>query len=163
MGKKIAIGIGNYLMQDDGIGPKVMEQICLRELDQDFEAEDIATDALRLFRHFNDETEKIVIVDSAFMGQEPGTVMVFSPDQIQTRNKYQPISTHEGDILNLINLGKMLNLPIPKIKIVAVEPEQVDAGDELSARLKGKMDEVIQEVIRELSCQESVGEKKKIG
>jgi len=151
MGKKVAIGIGNYLMQDDGIGPKVIEQICLRKLDQDFEAEDIATDGLRLFRHFNYETEKIVIVDSAFMGQEPGAVMVFSPDQIQTQRKCQPISTHEGDILNLINLGKMLHLPIPKIKIVAVEPEQIDIGDELSARLKSKMDEVIQHVVQELS------------
>ena len=161
MGKKVAIGIGNYLMQDDGIGPKVIEQICLRKLDQDFEAEDIAMDGLRLFRHFNYETEKIVIVDSAFMGQKPGAVMVFSPDQIQTRiqtqthtqtlRKCQPISTHEGDILNLINLGKMLHLPIPKIKIVAVEPEQIDIGDELSARLKSKIDEVIQHVVQELS------------
>ncbi len=151
MGKKVAIGIGNYLMQDDGIGPKVIEQICLRKLDQDFEAEDIATDGLRLFRHFNYETEKIVIIDSAFMGQKPGAVMVFSPDQIQTTKTCQPISTHEGDILNLINLGKMLHLPIPKIKIVAVEPEQVDTGDELSTRLKGKMDELIQHVVQELS------------
>jgi hydrogenase maturation protease len=153
MGKKVAIGMGNYLMQDDGIGPKVIEQICLRKLDQDFEAEDIATDGLRLFRHFNYETEKIVIVDSAFMGQEPGAVMVFSPDQIQTKTqrKCQPISTHEGDILNLINLGKMLQLPIPKIKIVAVEPEQIEIGDELSARLKSKMEEVIQQVVQELS------------
>ena len=152
MGKKVAIGIGNYLMQDDGIGPKVIEQICLRKLDLDFEAEDIATDGLRLFRHFNYETEKIVIVDSAFMGKEPGEVMVFSPDQVQTHlRKCQPISTHEGDILNLINLGKMLQLPIPKIKIVAVEPEQIEIGDELSARLKSKMDEVIQHVVQELS------------
>ncbi|MCL6583704.1 MAG: hydrogenase maturation protease [bacterium] len=153
MGKKIAIGIGNYLMQDDGVGPKVIEQICLRELDQDFEAEDISTDGLRLFRHFNYETEKIVIIDSAFMGQEPGTVMVFSPDQLQTQKKNcQPISTHEGDILNLINLGKMLNLPIPEIKIVAVEPQKVDPGDELSPCLKEKMDEVIRQVVQELSC-----------
>ncbi|MEW5804462.1 MAG: hydrogenase maturation protease [bacterium] len=153
MGKKIAIGMGNYLMQDDGIGPKVIEQICLRELDQNFETEDIATDGLRLFKHFNNETEKIVIIDSAYMGQEPGTVIVFSPDQVQTAKTNQPISTHEGDILNLINLGKMLNLPIPEIRIVAIEPDQVDAGDELSIRLRGKVDEVIQHVIRELSCQ----------
>ncbi len=147
MGKKVVIGIGNYLRQDDGLGPKVVEQMSLRELDKNLEIEDIATDGLRLLKHFNYETEKIVIIDSAFMGQKPGTIMIFSPSDVETQKTDHIISSHEGDILNLINLGQTLKLPIPEIKIVAVEPSQMDFGLELSEHLRHRIDDIIQQVI----------------
>jgi len=151
MGRKVAIGIGNYLRRDDGIGPKVIEQISLRELNKNFEIEDIATDGLRLFKYFHQAVEKIVIIDSAFMGRKPGTVMVFSPDQVLTRKTFQHISLHEGDLLNLINLARKLCLPIPEIKIIAIEPDQVNEGIMLSDCIQSKVDEVINHILHELS------------
>ena len=151
MGKKVAIGIGNYFQQDDGIGPRVIEEIGLRNLNIGFDIEDIATDGLKLFKHFTPETEKIVIIDSAYMGQKPGTIMLFSPHAVSSHKTMTKISSHEGDVLNLINLGKKLNLTIPEIKILAIEPDQVGEGNILSSRLEKKIDKLIELVMEEMT------------
>ena len=146
MGKKIAVGMGNHLTKKNGIGPKIIEQICLRKLNKDFETEDIATNGLRLFKYFNLETEKIVIIDSALRKKKSHKVLTFSPNQSLNQKTHRHMSVHEEDILKIINLGKKLLYPIPEIKIVVVEPEQ--AGYTYT---HNKMDEVIKQIMKELS------------
>lgn len=144
MGKKIAVGMGNHLIKNDEVRRRIIEQ--MQKLNKDFETEGIAENGLRLFKYFNLETEKIVIIDSAIKRKKTAKVMVYSPDQVLAQKTRRHISTHEIDILKTINLGKKLLFPIPEIKIVVVEPDQAD-----NAYTQNKMEEVIKQIIEELS------------
>jgi len=148
MGKKIAVGMGEHLLKDNGIRPKIMEQICLRKMNKHFEFEDIPTNGLHLFKYFNLETEKIVVIDSAAKSEKFGPVPAFSPDQVLPQPPPRHMSAHEGDILKIIELGKKLLYPIPEIKIVVLEPDQ--AGDTY-INTQHKTDKVIDQIIKELS------------
>ena len=54
---------------------------------------DGATDALGLIDHF-DDTEHIIIVDAAQMGEVPGTVRVFSNDEVKLNIKMDHLTVH---------------------------------------------------------------------
>ena len=140
MGKKIAVGIGEHLLKDYGIS--------LRELNKDFECEDIPANGLHLFKYFNLETEKIVVIDSAVKNEKPDQGPNFSQKQTLPQKSHRHMSAHEKDILKIIDLGKKLLYPIPEIKIVVLEPDQKGSG---RAHTQLKKNKIIKQIIKELS------------
>jgi len=136
------IGIGNYWMHDDSIGLRIIEYIAendlLKEFDQ-VEAIDLSANVLNLFSYLNETTQKILIVDSAKMGKSPGEYVFFSPDDVVTEKKLQNFSTHEGDILKVLQLAKDTHYKIPEIEFMGIEPEVIKSDNGLSEILKVKI------------------------
>ena len=136
---KYIIGLGNYAKNDDGIGLRIIEYIVENNLDNGFDAIEIGNDGISLLTYFNDSTEKILIVDCALMGKTPGDYLVFPYDSIETKKEVGHISTHEGDIVKLVELGVELEYPIPEIMILAIEPESLEMDMKLSECLESKI------------------------
>ena len=130
--QKYVIGLGNYARNDDGIGLRVVEYIVDNNLDDGFQAIEIGNDGMSLLTYFNESTEKILIVDCALMGKTPGEFLVFPYDDITTKKEVGNISTHEGDIIKLVELGVELEYPIPEILILAIEPDSLEMDMALS-------------------------------
>jgi hydrogenase maturation protease len=84
---KYILGLGNYAKNDDGIGLRIIEYIVDNNLDDGFEAVEIGNDGLNLLTYFNESTEKILIVDCALMGKEPGDSLVFNYEDIKTKKE----------------------------------------------------------------------------
>ena len=103
-----------------------------------------------LLTYFNDDTEKIVVVDAAKMGKNPGDYLIFSPENVNTKKVVPHISTHEGDILKLINMAKELKLSIPKIKILAIQPKSMAPEMGLSDVLQSRFMEYVDMAIKEV-------------
>lgn len=148
--KRYILGCGNYTKNDDGIGIRIIEYIVENRLDNGFEAVEIGNDGMRLLTYFSEDTGKILIVDCALMGKPPGEYEIISPDNISSVKMLENISTHEGDILTLIELGKKLEYPIPEIKILAIQPENMEMEMSLSDRLKNQLSEYTKAAIREI-------------
>ena len=100
------VGVGGYLAGDDGVGPRVVDYVLENGLDQDLEAIDLSTDAVSLVAYLDDDTEAVLVVDAAHLGLAPGDFRVFSPEQVETRKELGGLTTHEGDVLKVLELAR---------------------------------------------------------
>ena len=82
------------------------------------------------------------------MGKTPGDYLVFPYDNIKTKKKVGNISTHEGDIVKLVELAKELEYPIPEIYILAIEPESLEMDMILSDCLESKLENYVDAAIK---------------
>lgn len=129
---RIIFGLGNYAKDDDGIGLRIIEHIVDNDLDDGFAAIELGNDGMHILNYFNEDVEKILIVDCALIDKKPGEYMIFSFDDVETKKQVGNISTHEGDIIKLVSLGKELNYPIPEIRILAIQPDSLEMEMTLS-------------------------------
>ena len=65
-------------------------------------------------------TTMVLVADAVRHGAQPGDVTVFRPEDVVSHKIHGGISTHEGDILKLIDLAKQIDQPIPPIRILAI-------------------------------------------
>ena len=134
------IGIGNYSMADDGIGLRIVEQISQRGLDRGFEAVAIASDGMRLLFYLKEGTEKIVLLDAVDMGLAAGEYRLFQPKEVKTTKDMTRLTTHEGDVLKVLEFAGNLGYPIPPITILGIQPGNLEPGMELSPVLQERFD-----------------------
>ncbi|MDO8848879.1 MAG: hydrogenase maturation protease [Coriobacteriia bacterium] len=137
------VGIGNYNGLDDSIGLRIVEAIAEAGLDRGFQAIELGGNLLDLLHYLGEDTERVLIVDSARMGMAPGEYALFQPDQVATRKGSAGFSTHEGDLLKVLELGTALGKPLPPVTILGIEPAEIETGFGLSEALAGRMDEYV--------------------
>jgi hydrogenase maturation protease len=144
----LVVGLGNDLMADEGIGPAVVRRVAER-VPAGAEVVDAGT-RLMAALHAMAGRRKVVFVDCAFMGQAPGTLRRFGPDEVQTRKVATGPSLHEGDLLTVLRLSKELGECPPEVVIFGIEPERVGPGMELSPALARRLGEYVRNVEAEL-------------
>jgi hydrogenase maturation protease len=137
------IGIGNYGAFDDSIGLRVAEAISERGLDRDFAAIELGGNLLDLLHYLGEETERVLIVDTARMGVAPGEFAFFEPEQVESRRDLAGFSTHEGDVMKVLALGASLGQPLAPITIMGIEPARIAEEIGLSAPLAARLEEYV--------------------
>jgi hydrogenase maturation protease len=129
------VGVGSYMAGDDAVGPRVVEHVVANGLDRGFEAVDLSSDALSLVAYLNDDTEAVLVVDAAHLGLAPGDFRFFTPDEVETRKELTGLTTHEGDVLNVLAMAREAGYAIPRLAIMGIEPSETAPGASLSSRL----------------------------
>ncbi|MHC4713682.1 MAG: hydrogenase maturation protease [Planctomycetota bacterium] len=153
--KLVAIlGIGNTLYGDDGFdtlygddgfGPRVARQLAETPLPAGVDVIDAGAIGIDLLDYLTGY-DRVIIIDAAEMGLEPGTIRTFAPDQVRSLEKGTPLSLHSTDILGVIELAKALGKPVAEIHVVAVQPEFVGPGEHLSEEVKQAVEPAVREV-----------------
>lgn len=133
------VGAGNYLAGDDAVGPRVIEHVVACGLDRGFVAVDLSTDALSLIAYLNVDTEAVLVVDAAHLGLAPGDFRIFSPDEVETQKELSGLTTHEGDVLKVVELARGAGYPIPPLAVMGIEPCEIGVGMTLSGRLEERL------------------------
>ena len=151
MCKRYIFGFGNYAKNDDGIGLRVVEHIASNNSETDFETIEIGNDGMTLLTYFRDDTAKMLIIDCALIGKKAGEFIIFAPDDVITKKNVANVSTHEGDVLKLIDLAVRLNYPIPEIKIMAIQPDSLEMESTLSDVLKENFATYVDRAIEEIN------------
>ena len=105
--------------------------------------------------HLIAERKKVIIIDCAYMNKTPGTMIRFSPDDVESVKKLMHYSLHEIDILKVIELARRLNQCPEDIVILGVEPEKIELKDGLNPALVKNIDGYL-ETVRSLLQPESV-------
>ncbi len=141
------IGIGNYSGYDDSIGLRIIETIAEAGLDRDFTAIELGGNLLDLLHYLDEDVECVLVVDSARMGRAPGEYVFFTPETATTRKQLAGISTHEGDLLKVLELAAALGRPLPPITVMGIEAETIAAGIGLSETLRDRLDEYVAAVV----------------
>ena len=147
--KTAIIGMGNPLMSDEGIGVRVVARLQGTALSEAADVLDLGTSGISVLHEFEGR-EKVIFVDCAMMGLEPGTIRRFTPDDVETRKVQTGVSLHEGDLLSTIALARRLGTCPEQIVIFGIQPKTVEFGEHLSPELAERLDDYTAEIRAEL-------------
>jgi hydrogenase maturation protease len=144
--RKLVLGIGNDILTDDGIGPKIVRDL---ENGRDSELIDFKTsslgglDILDLIAGY----ESVVLVDAIKTRDGvPGDVYLFKPEDFEETLHLSNL--HDVNFLTALELGKRLGMDVPrKLWIIAVEIiEDLVFSDRLTDPLEKRYPSIISEV-----------------
>jgi hydrogenase maturation protease len=141
MTEVVVIGLGSPLFSDEGVGIHLIRE---------FEREathypniaffDLGTNGMSVL-HAISGRRKAIIIDCAFMEELPGTIRRFIPTEVASHKVLAGISLHEGDLLQILELGRTIEEYAEEVIIFGIQPEQLTPGEELSLTLKGRLAE----------------------
>lgn len=144
------LGIGNILLQDEGFGVRVVEELHRRySFPDNVQVLDGGTLGMELLR-FVDGTSKLLVIDAIGGGQAPGTFYRFAGDEV---NMYfqEKVSMHELGIKDVLITLELLDKRVNEVVIIGVEPQTLELGLELTATVAGMVDETVAAVIDQLA------------
>jgi len=137
------VGIGNTLLGDDGVGPRVIDMLAPHLADNpDVALVDGGTLGFALTGWLED-ADCLIVVDAAKHGREPGELAVFEDEAMDAFVCRRGRSVHEvglADALDMARLGG--RLPARRI-LIGIEPETVDWGDQLSAPVAAAAEQAV--------------------
>jgi hydrogenase maturation protease len=122
----LVAGLGNELLQDDGVGVHLVRELALNPI-PGVKAVEVGTAVLQ----FLDELEwadTIVAVDAMKAGSKPGSIYLAQrEDLMENRGE---VSLHD---LSLLAVVRFLPAEVaPKVVILGIEPAVIDYGTELT-------------------------------
>ena len=121
-GGTAVIGVGNDLMGDDGIGPHIVGLLKGRgELPPEVDVFDEGRGGMRLLHHIKGY-DRLVMIDAADIGKDPGDYIVFRPEEVESRKVLSRVSVHEWDLMKVIELSRMMGECPSDVRIIAVQP-----------------------------------------
>lgn len=150
LARVVAIGLGNILMSDEGIGVRLVRALAARPgqlAAVDFL--DLGCGGLAII-HALRGRQSAVIVDCANMNAPPGSIRRFVPDQAISMKNNPGFSQHEGDLLDILSLTRQLADPPVNVIIYGIQPASLELADKLSTVLAGRFDEYLQLIKEEL-------------
>jgi len=139
--KTLIVGLGNVLLKDDGVGVHAVRELG-KVLPRGILAVEVGTavlDALHLFEW----ADRIIGIDAMQAGGTPGTIYSFGVDDVDDQGV--KASLHE---MGLIASLRFMKGPRPPIYMLAVEPESMDCGMELSATVQQAVPRLVAEARR---------------
>ncbi len=151
----VVIGMGNPLLSDEGIGVYLLEQLEKRYDCTGLELRDLGTSGMSVL-HALAHKKKAVIIDCAFMGEEPGTIKRFNKAEVRSLKLVHGLSLHEGDLLSTLVLSESLGECPPQVVLFGIEPVCLVLGEGLSPVLLRRTDRYLSLLARELELKERV-------
>lgn len=153
--KILVLGLGNILLGDEGIGVHVAQELQSKRLPYDVEVIDGGTAGLDVLL-LAQGVEKLVVIDALRAGKEAGTIYK-AQFKIEECDKLErifssgnKISLHQAGLIDALAAVRKMDYAPKEIVVIGVEPETMDCGLELSDKLKHKLAEVIDTVLREI-------------
>jgi len=146
----VVLGLGNPLMGDEGIGVYLVEELAKSAAQYpSVDFIDAGTGGLAVL-HYIEGRRKAVIIDCAFMDEEPGVIRRFTPEEVRTRKVLAHQSLHEVDLMRTLDLARQLGQAPDEVVLFGVQPEQIEFGRGLSPTLAAKTNEYISSILHEL-------------
>ena len=143
----LVIGLGNPLMGDDGIGPRIVEELRGNpRLPECAEVMDGGTDLLQCASQIEGRS-RVVLIDAIHDGSEPGTVSVFDESFAGLDE-----SQHHAHGLSAVEAVGLLKLiaPVP-FRLIGISIASAGVDRELSPTLRAAMPTILERVVRELA------------
>lgn len=139
----VVVGVGSVVRTDDGIGPRVIEKLQEHELPKSVDLRSGDISGLDLLKYLPGY-KRVIIIDAADMKEPPGSIKVFSLDQIKLSSFSNVQSTHGMALLETLTLADQLDDITDEIYIIGIQPVTVSHGLALSPLLKSKIPCIIE-------------------
>ena len=148
--KIVVLGMGNMLLKDEGIGVHIAQALQGKPSSGNINLEVIDGGTLPDMPPLSlDGVDKLIIIDAVRGGSKPGTIYRFRPEDIKLDNG-TVISVHQVSLLENLWLMEQFGQKPENIVIIGVEPEDMNCGLELSAKLQQRLPRILEVVLGEV-------------
>ncbi|AHE98007.1 peptidase M52 [Thioalkalivibrio paradoxus ARh 1] len=126
----MVLGLGNILLTDEGAGVHVVNRLAQEHAARDdIEFMDGGTLSFTLAGAIV-ATDSLIVVDTAALGAEPGTIRVFEGDAMDHFVTTGPRSSvHEVSLSDLLAVTALEGLLPRRRALVGIQPLEMDWGD----------------------------------
>jgi hydrogenase maturation protease len=143
------LGIGNILLQDDGVGVHAVKRLIDKyEFPDGVELIDGGTKGLDLLPLFEGR-DKILIIDAANFKKEPGTIDIIEGDKIPTFLSSK-LSVHQIGLPDTLFAAKLMDISPAEMCLIGIQPASMNAGTELSDIINSRMNLLLKKVLQKL-------------
>lgn len=140
------LGVGNILMQDEGFGVRVVEELlCQYSFPENVQVLDGGTLGMELLR-FLIGTDRLILIDAVSGGLPPGSFYQFNHDEVKAYFK-EKVSMHELGIQDVLGVMEVLEKPAKEIRIVGVQPLAIDVGLEMTPIVAQNLESTVKKVV----------------
>jgi hydrogenase maturation protease len=146
----LVIGLGNPLRGDDGVGPRLVEELTRRGLPPGVTALDAGTGGLDLLPVL-EGWQRVVLVDAADVGREPGQFVRFTPEQVRLAQTTDHLSLHNAGLGEILALANALRRTLPHMVVFGVQPAEVGWREGLSPAVETALPALADAVLEELA------------
>lgn len=153
----LILGLGNPLRGDDGIGPRVVEEVTRRGLPEGVSGLDGGVGGFDLLSVL-EGWERVVVVDAADVGREPGQFVRFTPEQVCFVETTGSHSLHHAGLGEVLALANALGQALPEMTVFGVQPARVDWGQGLSPAVEAAIPALADAVLEESTGSSPEGE-----
>lgn len=161
--KVLVMGVGNALLQDDGVGVRVVEALAQRSQLQSpntqaqIELVDAGTIGLALLPQL-ESADALVVVDASELNAPPGSLRVFRGHEIEALLSSRRRSVHEVALLDLLAAASLRGRCPSRRALVAIQPGCTDWGLEPTPEVAASIPQACQRVLDlvEVWCMEDV-------
>lgn len=146
----LVLGVGNILLQDEGLGVRAVEALAERrdELPEGVELFDGATAGADLIDVISDR-RRVIVVDSVQADVAPGTVMRFTADDF-ARKSVTTMSLHQVGIVDALTMTRHLGCAPAELIVIGVRPRTVAYGLDLTEEIRAVLPKVVELVFAEM-------------
>ena len=146
--KIVVIGIGNLLLMDEGIGVHTINELEKHDLPESIEIYDGGTGGFKLIDLMHGAA-RVIFIDAVETGKAPGSVTIFSAEEVHSLYNKKKYSLHDTDLMEIIKMTELLDDP-PIIEIVGIQPKIINYGTTLSKELAGSMSNIVNSVLKRI-------------
>jgi hydrogenase maturation protease len=139
----LILGIGNYLMGDEGIGVHVANRLSQEKLPEGVEVLDGGTGGFHLLGYL-ENYDHVILIDATLDGNMPGTIRLIKP---KFSKDFPPaMSTHDIGLKDLVTalqlLDKMPDIDLIVVSIESIQQQGIELTTEIEESITVIMDEV---------------------
>jgi hydrogenase maturation protease len=141
----LVLGVGNFLLRDEGVGVHVARRLRQETLPPDVEVIDGGTEGFGLLMHWRDR-RRVIIVDAIRMAGTPGTVLhaVLTGDGAENAPAW---SAHEQSIAALVPIARTIGLDCT-VELVGIIPADTETLEPtLSPPLRSALPRIVASVL----------------
>jgi hydrogenase maturation protease len=147
--RTVVIGVGNLLLRDEGVGIHAVRELQKRALPPEAELIDGGVAGVRLLDLFSG-AQKLLLIDAAEMGLEPGAVARFTPEDVRFQSGDLKLSTHDVALPEVLAIARVVNQCPSEVIILGIQPKEISWGTELTPEVRAAVPKVVELVLEEI-------------
>lgn len=145
----VILGIGNTLLQDEGIGIHLLQAIKDKnphwETDYNIEMIDGGTLSFDLMSNIQSDQD-LLVLDAINLDKAPGNVYSMGAEAMDKFLSQPGKSVHEVSLQDLFDMSRLTGHLPEKRALIGIQPQTIDWGSELTQSVQQSLAEAVIEV-----------------
>jgi len=147
----LVLGIGNVLMQDEGLGVRAVERLQEQyRLPPGVRVVDGGVMGLELLPYLED-AERVLILDAVRTSLQPGSVIRLKGRDIPVALALKT-SIHQVGLQEILAVSRFRGTLPAHISLWGMEPSSIEVGTDLSPTISAALDRLVQSIAKELGA-----------
>ncbi len=147
----LLIGLGNVLMQDEGVGVRAVERLESRyHLPPEVEAVDGGTSGTELLAPMRG-VERLIVADAVNTGAPPGTLVRLADEEVPAFFQTK-LSNHQLGLSDLLAVLTVTHQAPRHIAIIGMVPHQLENKLGLCEETEARLEEMVTMLLDELAA-----------